>query len=256
MIYSNKWIVITWMTLGLFLSQGGLTSVALGTTTNRIIESRDMSEISQVRKVLRTACAQIKRAVAKPEDADNLLFDAETEIRRALGKWNSFKNGYAAVAPSDYAKHPNWNTAAEEIEKSILQMAQSAKNKDAKKALARCGQTCQKFVDMNKMAGIELTTDILFQFRKTAKSLMTTIREKDSGAIKPAAQTLLALKIRSMDHPVGGTGISVPKSDALTRFATSVDTFTVSIDKGTSVEIEAQYLTMMSLMETAYDQYL
>ena len=135
-------------------------------------------------------------------------------------------------------------------------MAQAAKNKDAKKALAGCGQTCQKFVDMNKMAGIEMTTDILFQFRKTAKSLMTTIREKDSGAIKPAAQTLLALKIRSMEHSVDGRGILVPKSDALSRFATSVDTFAVFVDKGASVALEAQYLTMMSLMETAYDQYL
>ena len=256
MIFRNKWIATPCMALALLISQSSLTSMAYGNTASSSVATRDMAEISQVRKMLRTACAQIKKADAQPEDADNLLSGAEMETRQALEKWTTFDKGLVAVAPSGYVDHPDWHKAAEEIEQSILQMAQLAKDKDAKKALARCGQTCQKFVDMNKMAGIELTTDILFQFRKAAKSLLATIRQKDSGAITPALQTLLALKKRSMDHPVDGTGISAPESAALTRFAASVDTFAVSVEKGAGVELEAQYLAMMSSMETAYDQYL
>lgn len=256
MLFRNKWIAIPCMALGLLISQGGLTSTTFANTANSNVETRDMAEISQVRKMLRTACAQIKKADAQSEDADNLLLGAEMETRKALEKWTAFDKGLPAVAPSRYASHPGWQKTAEEIAQSILQMAQLAKDKDAKKALTRCGQTCQKFVDMNKMAGIELTTDILFQFRKAAKSLLATIHQKDSGAITPALQTLLALKKRSMDHPVDGTGIFVPESAALTRFAASVDTFAASVDKGAGVELQAQYLAMMSAMETAYDQYL
>lgn len=256
MIFRNKLLAITWMALGLIISQGGSNSIALGKTTNSIAEAHDMAEISQVRKMLRTACAKIKKADVQPEDADNLLSSAEMETRQALEKWTAFDKGLVAVAPSGYADHPDWHKAAEEIETSILQMAQSAKGKDAKTALTRCGQTCQKFVDMNKLAGIELTTDILFQFRKAAKSLLKTIREKDSGEITPALQTLLALKIRAVGHSVDGTGISVPESDALARFPASVDTFAAYVEKGDRVDLDAQYQEMMFLMESAYDQYL
>lgn len=258
MIYNNKWIAVTWMTLGLLLSQGGLSSVALGTTTNRIIEARDMSEISQVRKMLRTACAKIKKADAKPEDADNLLHGAEGETRRALEQWQTFYKGYIAVAPSGYDKHPSWYSAAEEIKESIRKMAQSEKDKDAKTALAGCGQTCQKFVKMNEMAGIELIADILFQFRKAAKPLLTTIRESDSIEMTPAVQALLSIKYQAMEHEhaVGDTDNSVSKKDALTNFAKSVDAFAVSADMDNRVATFAQYQKMMSLLEVAYDVYL
>jgi hypothetical protein len=256
MIFRNKWFAITWLALALIISQGGSTSIVLGNTTDRIIETRDLSEISQIRKMLRTACAQIKKADAKPEDAGRLLSDAETETGQALKKWTAFSKGFVAVTPTGYANHPDWHKAAEEIEKSILQMAQSAKDQDAKTALARCGQTCQKFVEMNKMAGIELTTDILFQFRKAAKSLLATIREKNSNEITPAVQTLLALKRRSMGHSVDGTGLSVPKSDALVRFSTAVDAFAASVEESKRVDLDVRYQEMMALMETAYDQYL
>lgn len=256
MICSNKWNVIICMTLGLIISQGGLTSIAHGKTTDQIIENRTFSEISQVRKMLRTACAKIKKADAKPEDADNLLHGAEVETRRALEQWQTFYQGYPAVAPSGYAKHPSWYSAAKEIKESIRKMAQSEKDKDAKTALASCGQTCQKFVKMNEMAGIELTADILFQFRKAAKPLLTTIQESDSIETTPAVQTLLSLKNQAMDHAVDDTDSSVSKKNALSRFAKSADAFAVSADMDNRVAIIAQYQEMMSLLEVAYDFYL
>lgn len=119
MIFSNKWLAITWMALGLIVSQGGLTSIALGKTTNSMVEARDMAEIPQVRKMLRTACAQIKKADVQPDDASNLLLGAEIETREALEKWIAFDKGLVAFAPAGYADHPDWHKAAEEIEKSI-----------------------------------------------------------------------------------------------------------------------------------------
>jgi len=215
-----------------------------------------LAGISQVRRMLRTACNKLKTIDSQVESRAVLLQESAVESRQALILWQEFRRFYPESAPAAYGQNTNWSRSADDIEQSIQQMIAANLNGDAKKAFTSCGETCQKFVAMNEQAGIELTTDILFQFRKTAKLLMATLRENDPAKIDPVVKTLLSLRDHALTDPVEGTGAPVKNQQALKAFSGEVDVFAASIQSADRNALSQRYGNMMSAMEVAYDLYL
>ncbi|MBI5593730.1 MAG: hypothetical protein HY881_25030 [Deltaproteobacteria bacterium] len=215
-----------------------------------------LSGISQVRRTLRAACNKLKTIDSQVESRAILLQESVAESRQALILWQEFRKSYPESAPAVYGQNSNWSRSADDIEQTIQQMIAANLNGDAKKAFSSCGETCQKFVVMNEQAGIELTTDILFQFRKTAKLLMATLRENDSAKIDPIVKTLLSLRDRALADPVDGTGAPVKSQQALKAFSGALDAFAASIQSADKNMLSHRYATMMSEMEATYDLYL
>ena len=215
-----------------------------------------LAGISQVRRTLRAACNKLKTIDSQVESRAVLLQESAAESRQALMLWQKFRKSYPESAPAVYGQNLNWSRSADDIENSIQQMIAANLNGDAKKAFSSCGETCQKFVAMNEQAGIELTTDILFQFRKTAKLLMATLRENDSAKSDPVVKTLLSLRDHALADPVVGTGASVKDLQALKAFSGGVDAFAASIQSADRNVLFQRYGNMMSAMEAAYDLYL
>ena len=209
-----------------------------------------------MRRTLRSACNKLKTIDSQVESRAVLLQESAAESSQALKLWQEFRKPYQENAPAVYGQNKNWSRSADEIEQTIQQMIAANLNGDVKKAFTSCGETCQKFVAMNEQAGIGLTTDILFQFRKKAKLLMVTLRENDSAKIDPAVITLLGLRDRALADPVEGAGAPVRDQQALNAFSEAVDAFAASIQSADNNVLSHRYATMMSEMEAAYDLYL
>lgn len=216
----------------------------------------DLAGISQVRRALRAACNKLKTINSQEESREVLLQESAAESRQALILWQVFRKSYPESAPAVYGQNTNWSRSADDVEQTIQKMIAANLNGDAKKAFSSCGETCQKFVAMNEQAGIELTTDILFQFRKTAKLLMATLRENDSAKSDPIVKTLLSLRNQALVDPVEGTGAPVKNQQALKAFSGAVDAFAASIQSADKNVLSHRYATMLSEMEAAYDLYL
>ncbi|MCK8603721.1 hypothetical protein [Desulfoferrobacter suflitae] len=256
MVDTKSSTLMTAVAVCLIILLGVSAPVVFGATSSHTPEHSDLSEISQVRRSLRSACAKIKTIDAEAKDEDGLLHKAEAKTALALNRWQRFLKDHADATPPVFAQNMAWKEAAQAVEGNMRQMLKAVETKDVKTAFSSCGRTCRNFVEMNQKAGIELTTDVLFRFRKAAKSLQQQVRDKNLAEITPAVQTLLDLKKRAVSHPVDGTGAIIRDTEALERFSESVDVFADAVHKADENEVGQRYRQMMALMETAYDRYL
>jgi hypothetical protein len=254
----NQLKVIGWLAvitcLTFFIPTMGLSDY--GAAKSSLSTDNGLAEISRVRRTLRGACDKLKSIDGKEEHRAALLRESAVESRQALLLWQELRKSYSENAPSVYAQNPDWSRSADEIEQTIRQMIDANLNGDSKKAFASCGQTCRNFIAMNEKAGIELTTDILFQFRKDAKLLMPSVRENDSAKTDAVVKSLLNLRDRALANPVDGTGAPVKDRQALQTFSEAVSALAVSIQSADKNVLSDRYSKMMSAMETAYDLYL
>ena len=251
MTVNKKRLAITLIAFGLFAAQ--VAPVAYGVDSNHIYEKQELAEMFQVRKMVRTACAKIKKIPSNPAKAENLLHEAAMETDRALVYWKNFTARYGTTVPSDYKNHPDWNGAVKNIEKSIFEMKRA---KDAKTALTFCGRTCANFMALNEKAGIVMTADILFKFRKAAKPLLKPVKTKNFAAIMPSADALTTLRERALALSVSEKSASAPGIGDLNRFSDALDAFIHAAHAKNAESIDARYQTMMSSMEKAYDRFL
>lgn len=212
----------------------------------------DLSEISRIRKQVRSACAQIKKSSTHPVSTE-FMRDASAEAERALVLWKQFVAASRDQAPPAYRNHPDWNRAVKKIEESLVDMRNET---DAKKALAACGQTCRQFVELNQKARIETAADTLYQFRKKAKPLLASVKGKDLETIVASADSLSELRTRALNLAASDKtkeGLAVSE---LNQFSESLDVFISAARSGDEKAINSRYLSMMSTMESAYDQLL
>jgi hypothetical protein len=227
-----------------------------GAAQNSLSTDSGLAGISHVRRTLRGACDKLKAIDGKAEYRSVLLQESAAESRQALLLWQEFRKSHSENAPPVYNQNPDWSRSADEIEQTIQQMISANLDGDSKKAFTSCGQTCRNFIAMNEKAGIELTNDILFQFRKDAKLLMPAIQENDSAKIDAVVKALLNLKDRALVNPVDGTGAPVKNQQALQTFSETVSALAASIQSADRNMLSDRYSKMMSAMETAYDLYL
>jgi hypothetical protein len=227
-----------------------------GATKSSLSTDNGLAGISRVRRTLRGACDKLKAIDGKQEHRSVLLQESAAESRQALLLWQEFRKSYSENPPPVYAQNSDWSRSADEIEQTIRQMVDANLNGDSKKAFTSCGQTCRNFIAMNEKAGIELTTDVLFQFRKDAKSLMPAIQENDSAKIDAVVKTLSNLRDRALANPVDRTGAPVKNPQALQAFSETVSALAASIQSADRNVLSGRYSKMMSAMETAYDLYL
>lgn len=223
---------------------------------NLLSTDNGLAGISKVRRTLRGACDKLKAIEGNPESRGGLLQESAAESRQALVLWQEFRRGYPDKGPPIYQEISDWRGAADEIERMIQRMISASEDGDSKNAFISCGQTCRNFIAMNEKAGIELTTDILFQFRKDAKRLMPAVRENDSATADAVVKTLLSLKDRALANPIDGKGRPVKNQQALQTLAETVNALAASIQSAERNMISDRYNQMMSAMETAYDLYL
>lgn len=256
MKYSTELLGSQRLAISLIVVQMMIASIAFGVTTKENSEADGLAEISQVRRTLRSACAKIKMIEAQANNTDDLLHEADAEIARALADWRTFHTKQEKGAPLAYATHPAWRETAKAIETKMQQMALATANRDAKTAFSSCGQACGLFVEMNEKAGIELSTDVLFRFRKTAKTMLDPAGGGRIVIAEPAVRKLLDLKEKVLVQPLDGSGMPVLEADALTRFSQAVDAFALAARETENTAIDVRYREMMSSMEAAYDRYL
>jgi len=215
----------------------------------------ELARVSEVRRLLRSACNKL-RAAAKAQDSIALLSEAEIQTEEALTKWRSFHETYSDSAPLTYAAHKDWSSAAHDIETGIHDMLDKIVAKHAAEAFKSCGQACGKFVEMNAVAGLRRTSDVLFRFRKAAKPLAEVLISGNIARLKQASDELRKLRDDAMHEPVGGTGTAEEKRQAMITYSVAVDEFLQAVQKENVNEVAQSYDRMMKAMELTYDIFL
>jgi hypothetical protein len=244
-------VTIAFLTL---LGCGG-ASPTIGTGGGGAKVDAELARVSEVRRLLRSACGKLRAAENAPESAA-LLAEARGQTERALAQWRGFRQTHSAAAPTAYAAHEYWDCAAYDIEAGIQEMLDETVARHPSEAFQACGRTCGKFVEMNRKAGLRRTSDILFDFRKAAKPLAGPAKAGSVSPLREALPRLVKLRDDALVGPVGGTGTSEQKRHALAVFSAAVDAFDQAVRANDSGELAKRYDVMMKAMEQAYDLFL
>lgn len=223
---------------------------------SKTADAGSISEISKIRRVLRSACGKLRLVNAGADNKESILEQAQKETASALSLWQELGKKYEGNAPSEYSKHPDWKAAFEEIQSGIKKMHEDIIAKTPDVAFKTCGQTCGKFVELNSGAQIRRTSDILFKFRKTAKPLEPIIKNQEIDKVLSALPEIEKIRNEAMKDPVGGTGTLQEKKNALDDFSEKVDDFCQAVRNKNIDVILDKYALMMSAMEKAYDLFL
>ncbi len=222
---------------------------------DRALADAELARVSEVRHLLRSACGKLRAATNAP-DAAALLTEAKNQTQEALARWRRFREAYSSGAPTVYAAHEHWDSAAYNIETGIQEMLDQAVAKHPLEAFQACGRTCGKFVEMNEKAGLRRTSDILFNFRKAARPLAEPAKAGSVAPLREALPRLVELRDNALIDPVGGAGTSQEKSQALASFSAAVDAFAQAVRNNDSAELAKRHEAMMKAMEQAYDLFL
>ncbi len=214
------------------------------------------ARVSEVRRILRSACGKLKSINAGAQNSDDLLAKAQAETERTLSLWVAFLKGYGNAAPGAYASHPDWPSATRQISSGIREMRDQINAKAPAHAFKACGRTCGRFVALNEAAKIRRTSDMLFRFRKAAKPLAQQCISGKTSQVNAAIPTLLKLRDEALTAPRGGIGTSDKKKEALRVFSYSVDLFTEACRANNARDLPGLYKEMMKSMEKAYDLFL
>jgi hypothetical protein len=216
----------------------------------------ESSRVCEVRRLLRSACGELRAVAAGQGNADAQMDKARRETEEAMAKWQSIESAHQREAPAAYRSHPDWHRAANEITLGIEEMRAEIVAGQAPLAFKTCGSTCGKFVELNEQASIRRTSDILFHFRKAAKPLAEAVKAGDLARLKEALGALQRLRDDALSGPIGGTATSEQKQQAMDEFSAAVDGFVYSIQAGQTGDLATRYDIMMKAMERAYDLFL
>lgn len=239
------------------LSGFGATGWANTDAVNSAVTAaEDISRVSEIRRLLRSACKELKMASENPEYADTLLTGSAERTGQTLDLWRDFRLQHSEKPPEGFAAHASWDSAAQEIENGIREMLNLTNARQAGSALKACGRTCGLFVNLNTKAGIRRTSDILFQFRKTARPLADALESGTLLQVKDALPSLLKMRDDALTDPVGGIGSPEEKSQALTAFSDAVDAFFQSMQQNDTYHAASRYEAMMKALEWTYDLFL
>ena len=250
--------VVLWIAAGaplmglLGCSTAGQVHVTPGSTE----ADTGLSRVSEVRRLLRSACGELRAVAAGQGNADAQMDKARRETEEAMAKWQSIESAHQREAPAAYRSHPDWPRAAKEITLGIEEMRAEIVAGQAPLAFKTCGSTCGKFVELNEQAGIRRTSDILFHFRKAAKPLAEAAKAGDLAQLKKALGALQRLRDDALSGPIDGTATSEQKQQAMDEFSAAVDGFVYSIQAGQTGDLATRYDIMMKAMERAYDLFL
>ena len=247
------WAIVT---VGFLVTIGCDKASKVSVTAGGGQVDRDLSRVSEVRRLLRSACGKLRTAVADATQSEVLLTAAADETDGALTLWREFIREHADMSPAAYTAHENWDRDAYDIEQGILKMLEETTAKRPTEAFQTCGHTCGKFVEMNEKAGIRRTSDVLFQFRKVAKPLAEPAKAGTLVPLSEALPRLLKLRDDALTDPVGGTGTLEQKRLALVSFSADVDAFAKAVRNDGTGQVADLYDTMMKAMEQAYDLFL
>lgn len=215
----------------------------------------ELARVSEVRRLLRSACGKLRAASSAPDSAA-LLNEAKGQTEKALARWQEFRQMHSADAPTAYAAHEYWDYAAYDIEAGIEEMLNQTVARRPSEAFQACGRTCGKFVEMNEKAGLRRTSDILFHFRKAAKPLAEPAKAGSVSPLREALPRLVKLRDDAIVDPIGGTGTPEEKRQALASFSAAVDAFAEAVRDSDSESLAKRYSAMMKAMEQAYDLFL
>jgi len=218
--------------------------------------AEDMSRVSEIRRLLRSACKELKMATENPENADTILTSSAEKTAQTLDRWRDFRLQHSAKPPEVLAAHASWDSAVQEIENGIREMLNLTNARQVGSALKACGRTCSLFVDLNTKAGVRRTSDILFQFRRIAKPLADAIKSGTLLQVKDALPRLLKMRDDALTDPVGGIGSPEEKSQSLTAFSAAVDAFVQSMQQNDTDDAASCYEAMMKALERTYDLFL
>jgi hypothetical protein len=219
-------------------------------------EAAGIEDVSHVRRLLRAACGKLKDVNAGAANKAALMTEAKDLTASAAENWGCFLDYWGGRAPSDYVKHPDWDAATRELANGMADMLKRIEEDAAANAFNACGAACGKFVALNEQAGVRRTSDVLFSFRKAAKPLVEPVVKGDLDTVSAKVAQLREIRDKAMTDPVGGTGTSVQKAQALKAFSEAVDVFASAVRSGDKETLEALYWDMVSAMETAYDLFL
>ena len=219
-------------------------------------DAGSISEISKIRRILRSACGKLRLVNAGVDNKESVLEQAEKETASALSLWQELGKKYEGNAPSEYSKHPDWKASFKEIQSGIKKMHEDIIAKTPDVAFKTCGQTCGKFVELNTSAQIRRTSDVLFKFRKIAKPLEPIIKNQEIDKILSALPEIEKIRNDAIKDPVGGTGTLQEKNTALDDFSKKVNDFCQAVRNKNIDVILDKYAVMMSAMEKAYDLFL
>ncbi len=233
----------------------GDASPTIGTGGGGAKVDAELARVSEVRRLLRSACGKL-RASASAAESSALLAEAESQTEQALAQWRGFRQTYSADVPTAYAAHEGWDRAAYDIEAGIQEMLEETVARHPSEAFQACGRTCGKFVEMNEKASLRRTSDILFHFRKAAKPLAEPAKAGSVNPLREALPRLVKWRDDALVDPVGGTGPPEQKRAALAAFSAAVDAFTEAVRANDSGELPKRYGVMMQAMEQAYDLFL